>query len=120
MSSPRTALLVLAVLLVLSTGCRTHLGTLTIVSTHNVALEQISADRRRVQVEGESSTPIVLGVSIGDPSLQEAISDALLQGGGDVMLDVTVESWWWDTGFYGERGITVKGAVLQRPFTDPR
>jgi hypothetical protein len=70
------------------------------------------ADRK--QASGEDVQPFFLGIPLaGQPSLKQALDQALDQGGGDVMTDVRVKYWNWNIILYGEQGWSVNGTVVK-------
>jgi hypothetical protein len=96
-------------------GCSTRIADLTVISPHNVSLKHVDIDSMSQvkHVEGVDKAPIVLFFPLGQPNLEEAISDALRKGGGDLMTDVTVyEEAWWAV-LFGQKALRVKGTVVK-------
>jgi len=71
------------------TGCTVRVADLTLVSTKNIDLSNAHLDARRgVRVTGSDCVFWILGlIPLGVPNLETAIDDALVKGGGNVMVD---------------------------------
>jgi hypothetical protein len=94
------------------TGCATRVADLTAISTKNVKLDTVDLDTlpQTQGVTGKDTRFVFLFIPFGMPQLENAVDDALEQGGGDLMLDavVTVRKWWF---LVGQNTIEVEGAV---------
>ena len=111
-----TALVILVVGSLLVAGCSTRLFDLSIVSTKGVDLQDLdlSAAKKAMNVTGESYRSIICIFPLGNPDLEEAVSDALIKSSGDVMLDAEVYYKWWYIPFiYGQFGYEVIGDVVK-------
>jgi len=96
------------------TGCSFRLAGMTVLSTRNVALNKVDLDKMpQVKgVKGEDSKWVVLGIPLGFPHLENAVDDALIKGGGDVMTDAVIQMEMWTILLFGQHAITVKGTVV--------
>ncbi len=95
----------LVALLVLSlAGCATRIGDFTVISTQNVDFSKLAqVDLSTSQkIEGEDIK------TFGQPSLEEAIDDALEKGGGNVLVNASLYIY---QGFF-RSGYQVKGDVV--------
>lgn len=104
----------LAVVLLSLCSCSTRVGDLTIISPNNVNLKKINLDElpQRRNVVGKDVKPVVLVFPLGQPTIEEAVSDALRKGGGDLMTDVSIYvTGWWGV-LFGQQGIEVRGNVV--------
>ncbi len=94
-------------------GCTTHLTDLSMISNKNVSLNKVDIDKlpQKKNVEGEDSKFVFLFIPFGQPTLKEALNNALEKGNGDLMVDASVymTSWWF---LIGESGIKIKGDVV--------
>ena len=102
-----------AALVLLSTSCTTRIADLNAISTRNVNLDQVDLDKLEgKRVEGKSSRFIFLFIPFGFPNLQEAVDEALDQGGGDLLTDAVIYSsgWWF---IVGRSTLTVKGTAVK-------
>ena len=95
--------------------CSQRVGDLTIVSPNNVNLKKINLDKlpQKKNVTGEDIQSIFFIFPTGQPTLEEAVSDALRKGDGDIMTDVSIYSNWWWALLYGQQVIQVKGNVVK-------
>lgn len=99
-------------LTLLATSCATRVADFNAISTRNVVLDEVDLDRvEGRRVVGSSSRAILLFLPLGFPSLEEAVDEALEQGGGDLLVDAAVyrTSWWF---LIGSTGIEVRGTVV--------
>ena len=92
-----TALVILVVGSLLVAGCSTRMFDLSVVSTKGVDLQDLdlSTAKKCMDVKGESSRSIILIFPLGNPDLEEAITDALTKSSGDIMLDCEVYYKFW-------------------------
>ena len=106
--------------LLITTGCTTRLGDMTVLSSRNVTLNKVDLDKlpQVKGITGRDSKFIFLCIPFGVPRLEDALDDALNKGGGDVMIDAVVhqEGWWF---LVGETALTVKGTVVNTRGTRP-
>ncbi|MBT3285915.1 MAG: hypothetical protein HN849_25320 [Victivallales bacterium] len=110
----RLAMLGVGLALMLSSGCTTRLGDMTLVSTRPVSLDgvDVSTLPHSERVTGKSSKPVFLFIPLGFPNLLDAIDEALGKGDGDLLVDVVIraEGWWF---LVGQNGLTVTGTVVR-------
>lgn len=112
----RAALALLAVAGALP-GCMTDQGRLPIVATRPVQLDLRDVDTSRLAVQRDvtgSDTRVtsVLFLPTGEsPRLENAVENALLEYGGDVMVRVRVRAidWWF---LIGVSTLEVRGDVI--------
>lgn len=94
-------------------GCTTHITDLSMISNKNINLNKVNIDTlpQKKSIEGEDTKFMFLFIPFGQPTLKEALNDALEKGQGDLMVDasVYVTSWWF---LIGETGIKIKGDVV--------
>jgi hypothetical protein len=116
----RMALLASLAALLFCTGCRMHLGDMSVASTREIPLRQI--DFRKVpagkKAVGKDSRPVFLFIPLGFPDLTKAIDNALEESGGDILTDVVIhaEGWWF---LVGQNGIVVEGTALNTKAARP-
>jgi len=104
-----------AFLIVAVTGCSSvRMGDMSVISTRNVSLDKIDLDKmpQVKNVIGEDSKFIFLFIPFGIPTLEEAVDNALVKGGGDIMIDSVFyrKGWWF---LVGQTTIQVKGNVIK-------
>jgi hypothetical protein len=112
----RAALALLAVAAALP-GCMTDQGRLPIVATRPVQLDLRDVDTSRLSVQRDvtgSDTRVtsVLFLPTGEsPRLENAVENALLEHGGDVMVRARVRAidWWF---LIGVSTLEVRGDVI--------
>lgn len=94
-------------------GCTVHITDLSMISNKNINLDNVDVDRlpQKKQIEGEDRKFMFLFIPFGQPTLKEALNDALQKGGGDLMVDASVYYTYWWLGV-GELGIKIKGDVV--------
>jgi hypothetical protein len=81
------ALVLLAVTLLLGSGCTARLADLTLVSTKNIDLSNAQLDvTKGKRAKGEDCKLIFL-FTWGLPNLEAAVDKALEKGNGNVMID---------------------------------
>jgi len=106
--------LVLAVSL-LGAGCSSvRMADVTVISTRNVNIDMVDLDKmpQVKNVTGEDSKFIFLFIPFGIPTMEEAVDNALVKAGGDVMVDgVFYRKGWWF--LVGQTAIEVKGNVVK-------
>jgi len=106
-------LLAAAVACATSSGCTNRIGDLTLISTKNIDLSNVSLDvKSGKRVTGEDCAVWPLFIPIRIPTLEAAVDDALQKGGGNIMIDqVTYQSaYTWIIAIY--TCIRTEGTVL--------
>ena len=103
---------ILAIVLCMG-GCTTHMTDLSMISNKNINLDRADIDKlpQKKHIEGEDRKFIFLFIPFGQPTLKEALNDALQKGGGDLMVNASVYHTGWWLGI-GEVGIKIKGDVI--------
>jgi len=83
----------LLVLSTMATGCVYRVGDLTLVSTKNIDLTDVSLDVRQGQRKRAEDCRFALFnlIPFGLPNLEEAVDRALEAGGGNIMVDEVTE-----------------------------
>jgi hypothetical protein len=86
--------IIVAAAAVTSWACTTRVADLTLISTKNIDLSNVSLDLKKgKRVVGEDCVVWPLGIPIRIPTLETAVDHALEQGGGNIMIDqVTYQS----------------------------
>ena len=110
-------LLILASLVGL-VGCSTRVGDFTVASTKNIDWSRASEFiRHRERVDGKDERHIVVIIPTGNPSVKEAVDDALHKTPGSVALvDVVIKhDWFYIPYIFGRFRYTVEG----HPLIDP-
>ncbi|MCA8954849.1 MAG: hypothetical protein KDC87_02180 [Planctomycetes bacterium] len=110
----RVALVCAAALL---SGCVLNHGDFTVISNKLMRLSEFElskADRKK-GVVGQDIAHIILFIPTkGQITIEEAVDDALNKGGGDVLTDAKVKSWFWYIPYiYGQAGWSVTGDVVK-------
>lgn len=104
-------------LLLLVSGCVVRQGDFTVLSDKLIDAQDfdLSNAHKTKHVEGKDvSHIIVFFPTKGAGSLEDAISDALAKGEGDVLTDATVYSYYWYIPYiYGQQGWRVEGDVVK-------
>ena len=108
---------IVAVMLLVSTGCVIRHGDFTVLSNKLVRLsnfELSKADRER-GVEGRDVAHIICIIPTKmQITLDAAIDDALSKGDGDVLTDAVVHQWGWYIPYiYGQFGWSIVGDVVK-------
>ncbi len=96
-------------------GCRSHVGHLTLASTRDFNQDAIDLDSlpQKKLVSGESTRLVFLIIPIGAPRLNEAVEDALNKGEGDLLVDASVyRTTDWTVILFTQIGIEVRGTVV--------
>jgi hypothetical protein len=104
-------------------GCTQRLGDFTLISTKNVDLSDASIDvKKGRRVTGEDCRFIALFIPLGEPSIKEAVDDALEKGNGNLLVDqVTFVRSWYVPLIVGESCYVAEGTavhVIARARTD--
>jgi hypothetical protein len=107
----------LALGLVLASGCAQRASFAALSSTQVPTLGYPAEGARRVpDVAAQVVTHTILWIptSTRSPTLQDAVDAALERGGGNLLVDATVEHWWVFVPFvYGQEGWRVRGDVVR-------
>ncbi len=92
-------LLAFALGAVFLSSCTERVGGFPVISTHNVDLARIESSKKSANcgIEGESSVAWFLFIPLGrQPQVGDAVDLAIRNGGGDCMVNATVEqTWYW-------------------------
>jgi len=100
-------------------GCITHHGTFSVLSNKPVNLSELDIDTadKATGIEGKAvQHNLLIFIPFGNilPTLREAIDDALLKGGGDVITNATVTyNVYCFLPLYMQQGWFVKGDVVK-------
>ena len=98
-------------------ACTIHHGDFTVLSNKLIRTADFDLSKadRKPNVVGRDVAHIILFIPTkGQVTLEEAVDDALSKGGGDVMTDVKVSSWFWYIPYiYGQTGWEVSGDVVK-------
>ena len=101
----------------LLSGCSVRHGDFTVLSNKlvNISDFELSKADRVKGIVGEDIQHIIIFIPIGGPpTLEEALDDAIVKGGGDVMTDAVVEAWGFYIPYiYGQNGWRVSGDVVK-------
>lgn len=123
MRTPARRRLLLALALAPLAAC-TSSGS-SVYRSHFAAISTVQAPLFGYQVEG---APRTLGVEVeirahtilwvptrtDPPTLEEAVSEALRRGRGNLLVNAVVDHWWWYVPpFYGQEGWRVVGDVVR-------
>ncbi|MFQ5514497.1 MAG: hypothetical protein ACE5FG_08645 [Myxococcota bacterium] len=107
----------IALLLGTGLGCVIRHGDFTVMSNKVVRLSGFELDKAdRVKgIVGKDVQHVIIFFPIGGvPTLEGALDDAFEKGGGDVLTDAVVKSWYWYIPYvYGQSGWSVKGDVVK-------
>lgn len=98
----------------LLTACSTRVADLTVVSPNTVSMKKLNLDElpSTRNVVGRDSSFVFLFIPLGLPNLEEAISDALAKGEGDLMIDTVIYRDAWSLLLFGHRTLRVQGTVI--------
>lgn len=97
-------------------GCVVRHGDFTVISNKVVRLSKFDIDKSdRVKgITGKDVAHTIIFIPTGTPTLEGALDDAFEKGGGDVMTDAVIKSWYWYIPYiYGYAGWSVKGDVVK-------
>jgi len=90
-------------------GCSHRIGEFTIVSTKNY---ETKAQYKLVgRIEGSDKKMIILFFPLGTPTINNAVDDAIQNGGGVYLANAVIESSAWYFILLGQTGFTVTGDV---------
>lgn len=114
MKKTMVALFIFIMLSLLHFGCSYRYGMLTIASTKNVTINMQEFEKIADGVTGESKKPIIIIIPTGEPSIEDAIEDALSKAKGELMQNVVIYyKWYYIPYIYGEYKFEVKGDVYR-------
>lgn len=98
-------------------GCVTRHGDFTVISNKVIRLSEFELEKadRTKGIVGKDITHIIFFFPVGGPpTLEAALDDAFEKGGGDVMTDAVISSWFfWVPYLYGQYGWKVEGDVVK-------
>ncbi len=93
-------------------GCSTRYGALTVATTKNIDINMREFEKVEEGVVGESKKPIIIIIPTGNPSIEDAIDEALQKAGGDIMQNVVIYyKWFYFPWVYGYYKFEIKGDV---------
>ena len=107
--------LILAVMVVSTSGCARRIADLTYVSTKNVSGQELSTSTTDGErVTGEDKSHIIIFIPTGNPNAEEALDRAIeSKPGGVALKNASIHSSWFYIPYvYGEFTIWVEGEVL--------
>ena len=94
-------------------ACSTRIAGMTMISDQNINTKgvKISQLPKVKNIVGKSKKFVFLFIPFGQPTIKEALDDALKRGNGDLMLDASLYStgWWF---LVGEMGLELRGTVV--------
>lgn len=105
-------------------GCTNHLSDISMISNRNIDFNKVNIESlpRKKNVEGIVRKPLFLFIPIGQPTLTEALNNALEKANGDLMVNAKVTSTYstnWLT-LFGEMEIKIKGDVINTKTSNKR
>ena len=108
-------ILVLAAMVLATSGCARRIADLTYVSSKNVSQDKLSnavSDGERVT--GEDKAHIIIFIPTGNPNAEEALDRAIeSKPGGVALKNASIHaSWFYIPYVYGQSKIWVEGEVL--------
>ena len=104
------AVVAFMLLCVLSVGCVQHLGNFTALSTSNYEGTNINkAHLVNKNATGKTMVPMILGIPIAIPKVDQAVAEALSKNEGDFLTNARLYYTWWTAILYGEMGYKVEG-----------
>ena len=113
----KTLNLIVLLLILLSTdGCVTREADLSAISTKAVNVENFDLDNVKTvgQVKGDDTRFLLLFIPIplGNPTLENAVTDALNKSNSDLLIDATVyrKAWWF---LIGQVGVEIEGTAVR-------
>ena len=98
-------------------GCTQRIADFTVMSTKNIEMSRLAEMRVGERLEGVDSKPIILLFPTGNPTIEEAIDNAIEQQPGGVALvngTVSLSSFYLPP-LFGEIKYMVEGDVLYDP-----
>lgn len=105
-------MLLIGALMFLS-ACSTRIAGMTMISDQNINTKGVKVSElpKVKNIVGKSKKFIFLFIPFGQPTIKEALDDALKRGNGDLMLDASLYStgWWF---LVGEMGLELRGTVV--------
>jgi hypothetical protein len=103
--------------LTLFTGCVFRQGNFSVISNKLVRTADFELDKadRAKGIEGSDMQVVLLFIPLsGPPTLMGALDDAFEKGGGDVMTDAVIKTYFiWIPLIYAQSGWVVKGDVVK-------
>lgn len=107
-------LILLIGLLLIFNGCSTRYGMLTIATTKNVNINMQEFEKVADGVTGNSTKHIIIIIPTGNPTIEDALEDALKKTKGDLMQNVVIYyKWWYIPYVFGEFKFEIKGDVYR-------
>jgi len=96
-------------------GCSTMpMGSFSVLSTKNVNINDQKFELVRRRVKGISKRPIIIIIPMGSPIISEAVDNALNNGQGDILTNVTLTvNSFYIPYIYGESSYEIVGDVLK-------
>ena len=102
----------LALTMLLGTGCSTRIGDFSVVSTGTPQYNKMNDAPVRQSVKGDDGRVWFLFIPLGGaPSLEEAVDDCLDEGQGDYIERARFYSTWWSVLLFSGSGYEVIGDV---------
>lgn len=105
---------IVSLMILVISGCTTHLTDISVMSNKNVNLNKVDVDKMPhvKNVTGKDSTFVFLFVPFGYPHIKTALNDALQKGDGDMIVDASLyaKSWWF---IIGQKSIEIQGTVVK-------
>ncbi len=101
--------------ILLLSGCVTRTGGVTVMSDRNVNTKDVNINNlpQKKQIVGESKKWKIIGITLGTPTLKEALEDALNKGDGDLLIDASIYDTYWTLGLFGQVGKELRGTVVK-------
>lgn len=100
----------------LVSACTQNHGDFTVLSNKIVNLKEFDIEKSQKvkSAHGQDMEHIILLFPTGNPTLSEALNDALSKNDADVMTDVNVQTWFfWIPYIYGNIGWEVTGDAIK-------
>ena len=105
----------LAIVAMVFSGCTQRIGDFTLISTKNVDIG--GKFKKLERYTGVDSKPMILGIPLGYPNLQQAVDNCIEAGKGDLLTNAVLEFSGWTIILYGEQKYNVKGDVWVKAST---
>ena len=110
----KTKMAMVVVLVVVLCGCTTLYGQLTVGSTKNIDINNKKFELVEEGVTGEDSKAIIIIIPTGDPSIEDAMDDALSKAGGQIMQNVDIYyKWFYIPYIFGKFSFIIEGDVYR-------
>jgi hypothetical protein len=95
-------------------GCAQHLGNFSALATGTYTPERIKSENIiKKNAEGGACCPIILGIPLCVPKVDEAVSKATSENGGDFLLNARLYASSWSFLLFGQQCYKVEGDVLK-------